>query len=89
MARNALAGHMLHMWDLPEACLAGGIRTQGAPEVTRRRARQVWGFGGVSIIMDSATQLVRAQMDDRWAPVSLGGLLAEQQRRAAAKAAKN
>lgn len=49
---------------------------------------QVWSFGGVSIIMDSATQLVRAQMEDRWAPVSLDGLLAEQRRRTAAKAAK-
>lgn len=47
------------------------------------RSLQVWGFGKVSIIMDSSTQLVRAQMGERWAPVSLDGLLTEQKRRAA------
>ena len=46
---------------------------------------QVWGFGGVSITMDNSTQLVRAQIGDRWAPVSLDALLAEQRKRAAAK----
>ena len=39
---------------------------------------QVWGFGGVSIIMDNAKQLIRAQKKDRWVPMSLEDLLAEQ-----------
>jgi len=42
---------------------------------------QVWGFGSVSIIMDNAKQLIRAQKGDKWVPVSLDDLLTEHKAR--------
>jgi len=36
----------------------------------------VYGFGGVSCVVDSAAGVVRAQLDGRWAPASLEALLA-------------
>jgi len=42
---------------------------------------QVWGFGTVSIIMDNAKQLIRAQKGDKWVPVSLDDLLTEHKAR--------
>ena len=42
---------------------------------------QVWGFGAVSIIMDNAKQLIRAQKGDKWVPVSLDDLLTEHKAR--------
>jgi len=47
----------------------------------------VWGFGGVSIIMETKRQLIRAHVGDRWAPMSLEELLQEQRKRAAGCAA--
>lgn len=49
---------------------------------------QVYGFGLVSCTIDNAQSVLRAQMgaDAGWATVSLEQLLAEHQRRAAAKA---
>lgn len=43
--------------------------------------RQVWGFGAVSIIMDNAKQLIRAQKGEKWVPVSLDDLLTEHKAR--------
>ena len=37
---------------------------------------QVYGFGGVSCVVDTVAGVVRAQLDGRWAPVSLEALLA-------------
>jgi tuftelin-interacting protein 11 len=42
---------------------------------------QVFGFGGVSVVVDSAQNMVRAQLGERWVPMSLEGLLAEQRKR--------
>lgn len=72
---------MLHTWDLTDACPTGGVGTQGASEVTWRRAGQVCGFGEVNIIMDNAPH-VRFQLQDPemrgWVPLSsLERLLAE------------
>jgi hypothetical protein len=47
------------------------------PDAAPHRARaQVYGFGGVSCVVDSAAGVVRAQLDGRWAPASLEALLA-------------
>ena len=36
---------------------------------------QVYSFAGVSIVLENNTSVVRAQLRDRWAPVSLETLL--------------
>jgi len=54
------------------------------PHTSRLQPRvhpQVWGFGTVSIIMDNAKQLIRAQKGDKWVPVSLDDLLTEHKAR--------
>mmetsp|Transcript_33140 Transcript_33140/g.93819 ORF Transcript_33140/g.93819 Transcript_33140/m.93819 type:complete len:857 (+) Transcript_33140:229-2799(+) len=38
---------------------------------------QVYSFGGVSVIVETAAGVLRAQVGDRWAPVSMQGLLQE------------
>ncbi|GAB4821104.1 hypothetical protein N2152v2_008150 [Parachlorella kessleri] len=47
---------------------------------------QVYAFGTVSCVVDNAQNLVRAQLGDKWASVSLEQLHDEHQRRAQAKA---
>lgn len=36
---------------------------------------QVYSFAGISIILENTSSMVRAQLRDRWAPVSLETLL--------------
>jgi len=40
------------------------------------RQTQVYGFGGVSCVIDTVAGVVRAQLGGRWAPASLEALLA-------------
>jgi tuftelin-interacting protein 11 len=42
----------------------------------------VFSFGSVSVLLDAVQGTIRAQIRDRWAPVSLERLLQEQQSRA-------
>ena len=46
---------------------------------------QVYSFGSVSVVVDSAGEMLRAKIGDRWAPVSLDTLLAAHKERARAK----
>ncbi len=43
---------------------------------------QVYSFGGVSVVLDASSSVVRAQIRERWAPVSLDRLLQEARSRA-------
>ena len=46
---------------------------------------QVYSFGLVSVVVDSAGEMLRAKIGDRWAPASLDTLLAAHKERARAK----
>ena len=46
---------------------------------------QVYSFGSVSVVVDSAGEMLRAKIGDRWAPASLDTLLAAHKERARAK----
>ena len=43
---------------------------------------QVYAFGAVSIIMGNASNSIRARLGDRWVPVTLEQLVAENAKRA-------
>jgi len=47
-------------------------------------AHQVYSFGGVSCVIEAAAGVLRAQISDRWTPVSMEGLLAEARKRGGA-----
>eukprot|EP00884_Botryococcus_braunii_P021802 jgi/Botrbrau1/8305/Bobra.0251s0031.1 len=56
------------------------------PKVGRsHNGLQVYAFGLVSVVVDSASDIIKAQLGERWAPVSLQTLVDEHQRRAAAQ----
>ena len=42
---------------------------------------QVYGFGAVSITMDAANNVIKANLGDRWVPVSLQQLVQEATRK--------
>ena len=46
---------------------------------------QVYAFGKVSVTVDTSRQMLRAQIGDRWAPVSLDQLLEQHKERLRAK----
>ena len=45
----------------------------------------MYGFGAVSIVVDSTNMAISAQMGSRWVPISLQDLVAEHQKRTAAR----
>ena len=53
-----------------------GVLVFGSRHWTVVKSMQVYGFGGVSCVVDTVAGVVRAQLDGRWAPVSLEALLA-------------
>ena len=44
-------------------------------------SEQVYGFGGVSVVIEVATSVLRAHVNDRWTPMSMESLLMEANRR--------
>ena len=65
------------------SCLGLQVRAQDASMSAEERGLQVYGFGPVSITMDTANNVVRANLGDKWMPVSLEQLVqaASQKRR--------
>ena len=43
--------------------------------------RQVYSFGGVSVVLDNTQNLIRALLPPRWVPVSLERLVEEARKR--------